>query len=146
MQKAAIGFGREKREGEDKAAIERLFTPEFRNRLDAIVPFGELNVEVVAKVVDKFIDRLAAQLADRMIRMETTKKTKQYLAVKGFNPLNGARPLDRLIEDEIKKPLAEEILFGKLTKGGTVKIDCVKEILVFSYSEKKETHNYKAPS
>ena len=80
---------------------------------------------------------MSAQLADRMISITVTKKTKNYLADKGFNPLNGARPLDRLIEEEIKKPLSEEILFGKLTKGGKVKVDYVKGELSFSYSEKK---------
>ncbi len=136
-QKSAIGFGRDKREGEDTAAIERLFTPEFRNRLDAIVPFAPLNDEVVQKVVDKFVGRLSAQLADRMISLTINKNAKEHLAHKGFNPLNGARPLERIIEEEIKKPLAEEILFGKLTKGGKVKVGFAKGELTFSYSEKK---------
>ncbi|MBL8709596.1 MAG: ATP-dependent Clp protease ATP-binding subunit ClpA [Rhodospirillaceae bacterium] len=123
MAKAAIGFIREKREGEDSAEIERLFAPEFRNRLDAVIPFSNLPPEIVAQVVDKFVMQLEAQLADRHVSIELTDAARKYLAEIGFDPLYGARPLSRVIQEHVKKPLAEELLFGKLEKGGTVRVD-----------------------
>jgi len=123
MAKAAIGFLREKREGEDTAEIERLFAPEFRNRLDAVIPFSNLPAEIVAQVVDKFIMQLEAQLADRHVSIELTDAARKHLAEIGFDPLYGARPLARTIQEHVKKPLAEELLFGKLEKGGTVRVD-----------------------
>ncbi|WP_374374188.1 ATP-dependent Clp protease ATP-binding subunit ClpA [Dongia sp.] len=123
MAKAAIGFLREKREGEDTAEIERLFAPEFRNRLDAVIPFSNLPAEIVAQVVDKFIMQLEAQLADRHVSIDLTDAARKYLAEVGFDPLYGARPLSRTIQEHVKKPLAEELLFGKLEKGGTVRVD-----------------------
>ena len=122
MSKAAIGFGREKREGEDAEAINRLFTPEFRNRLDQIIAFSNLPPEVVTQVVDKFVMLLEAQLADRHVTIELTDAARRWLAAKGFDPLYGARPLSRTIQEYIKKPLADDILFGRLEKGGTVRI------------------------
>jgi ATP-dependent Clp protease ATP-binding subunit ClpA len=127
MSKAAIGFGREKRTGEDTEAINRLFTPEFRNRLDQIIAFSNLPPEIVAQVVDKFVMQLEAQLADRHVTIELTEAAKRWLADKGFDPLYGARPLARTIQEYIKKPLADDILFGRLEKGGTVRIDLAKE-------------------
>jgi len=121
--KNSIGFGRGKREGEDMAAIERLFTPEFRNRLDAIIPFGALSEEVIARVVDKFVMQLEAQLADRNVTFELTKDAINWLAKRGYDEKFGARPLSRVIQESIKKPLADEILFGKLEKGGVVEVD-----------------------
>jgi len=123
MAKAAIGFAREKREGEDQAEIERLFAPEFRNRLDAIIPFSNLPAEIVAQVVDKFVMQLEAQLADRHVTIELSDAARKYLAEIGFDPLYGARPLARTIQEHVKKPLAEELLFGRLEKGGTVRVD-----------------------
>jgi ATP-dependent Clp protease ATP-binding subunit ClpA len=123
MAKAAIGFGREKREGEDQAEIERLFAPEFRNRLDAIIPFSNLPAEIVAQVVDKFVMQLEAQLADRHVSIELSDAARRHLAEIGFDPLYGARPLARTIQEHVKKPLAEELLFGRLEKGGTVRVD-----------------------
>jgi ATP-dependent Clp protease ATP-binding subunit ClpA len=123
MSKAAIGFGRERRVGEDQEAINRMFTPEFRNRLDQIIAFSNLPPEVVAQVVDKFVMQLEAQLADRHVNIELSDGARKWLAQKGFDPLYGARPLARVIQENIKKPLAEDILFGKLEKGGTVRID-----------------------
>lgn len=123
MAKSAIGFMRDKREGEDQAEIERLFAPEFRNRLDAVIPFSNLPAEIVAQVVDKFIMQLEAQLADRHVSIELTDAARKYLAEIGFDPLYGARPLARTIQEHVKKPLAEELLFGKLEKGGTVRVD-----------------------
>jgi ATP-dependent Clp protease ATP-binding subunit ClpA len=139
MSKAAIGFGRERREGEDQEAINRMFTPEFRNRLDQIIAFGNLPPEVVAQVVDKFVMQLEAQLADRHVSIDLTDAARKWLAQKGFDPLYGARPLARVIQENIKKPLAEDILFGKLEKGGTVRVDLDKEadLLVFEVLESK---------
>ncbi|GAB3448246.1 ATP-dependent Clp protease ATP-binding subunit ClpA [Insolitispirillum peregrinum] len=122
MSKNAIGFMRENRTGEDRAAIERLFTPEFRNRLDAIIPFGPLPIEVVEKVVDKFVMELEVQLNERHVTVELTPEARQWLAEKGYDKLMGARPLGRVIQENIKRPLAEELLFGKLINGGHVEI------------------------
>ncbi|MDF2233524.1 ATP-dependent Clp protease ATP-binding subunit ClpA [Albimonas sp. CAU 1670] len=122
LAKAAIGFGRDRREGEDTAAIERTFTPEFRNRLDAIISFGALPKEVILQVVEKFVLQLEAQLMDRGVSIELTKPAAEWLAEKGYDDRMGARPLGRVIQEHIKKPLAEELLFGKLTKGGLVKV------------------------
>jgi len=120
--KAAIGFGRDRREGEDTAAIERIFSPEFRNRLDAVISFAPLGKEVILQVVEKFVLQLEAQLLDRGVTIELTRKAAQWLADKGYDDKMGARPLGRVIQEHIKKPLAEELLFGKLAKGGLVKV------------------------
>ncbi len=120
--KAAIGFGRDRREGEDTAAIERTFTPEFRNRLDAVISFAPLPKEVILQVVEKFVLQLEAQLMDRNVHIELTKPAAEWLADKGYDDKMGARPLARVIQEHIKKPLAEELLFGKLAKGGVVKV------------------------
>jgi ATP-dependent Clp protease ATP-binding subunit ClpA len=122
MQKSAIGFGRDKREGEDTAAIERIFTPEFRNRLDAIISFQALPKEVIMQVVEKFVLQLEAQLLDRNVHIELTPEAAAWLGDMGYDDKMGARPLARVIQEHIKKPLAEELLFGKLTKGGIVKV------------------------
>jgi len=122
MAKAAIGFGRDRREGEDTAAIERTFTPEFRNRLDAVISFAPLGREVILQVVEKFVLQLEAQLMDRNVTIELTKAAAELLGEKGYDDKMGARPLARVIQEEIKKPLAEELLFGKLAKGGVVKV------------------------
>ncbi len=119
-QKNSIGFGREKVTGEDEQAIKRLFTPEFRNRLDAIVTFSQLKPTVISKVVEKFILQLEMQLADRHISIELTEDAGKWLAENGYDELYGARPLARVIQENIKKPLADEILFGKLVKGGHI--------------------------
>jgi ATP-dependent Clp protease ATP-binding subunit ClpA len=119
-QKNAIGFGREKVTGEDEQAIKRLFTPEFRNRLDAIVTFRQLKPEVISQVVQKFILQLEMQLADRNISIELTDDAAKWLAENGYDELYGARPLARVIQENIKKPLADEILFGKLVRGGHI--------------------------
>jgi ATP-dependent Clp protease ATP-binding subunit ClpA len=120
--KAAIGFGRDRREGEDTAAIERTFTPEFRNRLDAVISFGALPQDVIMQVVEKFVLQLEAQLLDRGVTIELTKPAAEWLGEKGYDDKMGARPLGRVIQEYIKKPLAEELLFGKLAKGGVVKV------------------------
>ena len=123
MAKSAIGFGRDKREGEDTAAIERIFSPEFRNRLDAVISFASLGREIITKVVEKFVLQLEAQLMDRNVTFELSQKAAEWLGEKGYDEKMGARPLARVIQEEIKKPLADELLFGKLAKGGIVKVD-----------------------
>ncbi len=120
--KAAFGFGRNRREGEDTAAIERTFTPEFRNRLDAVISFAPLSREIIVQVVEKFILQLEAQLIDRGVHIELSQEAAEWLAEKGYDDKMGARPLGRVIQETIKKPLAEELLFGRLTKGGVVKV------------------------
>jgi len=121
--KAEIGFGRtDSSNEEDDKAIKRLFTPEFRNRLDAMIKFAPLAPESIAKVVDKFIIQLEAQLSDRKILFEVSKAANIWIAKKGYDKRYGARPLSRTIQEYVKKPLADEILFGKLKKGGLVKI------------------------
>ncbi len=122
MAKEVIGFGREIRSGEDEDAIKRLFTPEFRNRLDATIGFAGLTPEIVARVVEKFVMQLEAQLADRNVTIELSSAAKEWLAERGYDRLYGARPLARVIQEHIKKPLAEELLFGKLVGGGAVKV------------------------
>ncbi len=124
--KAAIGFGRDRREGEDTAAIERMFTPEFRNRLDAVISFAPLPKEVILQVVEKFVLQLEAQLLDRGVTIDLTPRAAEWLADKGYDDKMGARPLGRVIQEHIKKPLAEELLFGKLAKGGVVRISMKK--------------------
>ncbi|MBO9419478.1 MULTISPECIES: ATP-dependent Clp protease ATP-binding subunit ClpA [Stappiaceae] len=122
MAKMPVGFNRIKREGDDQEAINKLFTPEFRNRLDAIIPFGNLPVEVVYKVVEKFVMQLEVQLADRNVTFELGDDAVKWLADKGYDSQMGARPLGRIIQEHIKRPLADEVLFGKLKKGGMVKV------------------------
>jgi ATP-dependent Clp protease ATP-binding subunit ClpA len=135
MAKPAIGFGSSVRVGEDQEAIQRMFTPEFRNRLDAVIAFAGLSPEIVARVVDKFVMQLEAQLADRNVTIETSSAAREWLAERGYDPLYGARPLARVIQEHIKKPLAEELLFGKLAKGGAVKVGLRDAALFFEYIE-----------
>jgi len=120
--KSAIGFGRERREGEDQAAIERTFTPEFRNRLDAVISFAPLGKATIMKVVEKFVLQLEAQLMDRNVTFELSEAAAAWLGDKGYDDKMGARPLARVIQENVKKPLAEELLFGRLTKGGLVRV------------------------
>ncbi|GLS00988.1 ATP-dependent Clp protease ATP-binding subunit ClpA [Brevundimonas denitrificans] len=132
--RASIGFGRGKVEGEDEKAIQRLFAPEFRNRLDAIVAFKALDAETIKSVVTKFIIQLEAQLADRNITIELTDEAADWLAKNGFDELYGARPLARVIQEHIKKPLADDILFGRLTRGGHVKVTLTDGKIAFDVS------------
>ncbi len=122
LAKAPIGFNRTKREGDDEEAINRMFTPEFRNRLDATVAFSNLPPEVISKVVDKFVFELEAQLDDRNVTIELTEDANTWLAAKGYDEKFGARPLARVIQEHIKRPLADELLFGKLKGGGVVRV------------------------
>jgi ATP-dependent Clp protease ATP-binding subunit ClpA len=135
LAKPAIGFKREARSGEDTEAINKLFSPEFRNRLDAIIPFNALSQEVIERVVEKFVLQLEGQLAERGVTIELKPEARAWLGKKGYDPLYGARPLGRVIQEEIKKPLAEELLFGSLIKGGavTVGLDVDSNKLTFEY-------------
>ena len=135
MAKESIGFARGEREGEDTEAIKRLFTPEFRNRLDAVITFAGLTQEIVGQVVEKFVMQLEAQLADRNVTIELSSAAKEWLAERGYDRLYGARPLGRVIQEFIKKPLAEELLFGRLVKGGAVKVSLKDDKLEFEFTE-----------
>jgi ATP-dependent Clp protease ATP-binding subunit ClpA len=135
MAKEAIGFGSTIREGEDEEAIKKMFTPEFRNRLDAIIGFAGLTQEIVGRVVEKFVMQLEAQLADRNVTIELSSAAKEWLAERGYDRLYGARPLARVIQEYIKKPLAEELLFGRLVKGGSVRVTMKEGKLSFEYTE-----------
>ncbi len=138
--KNAIGFGAGKKDGEVDEALKRMFTPEFRNRLDATIKFGGLTPEIIDRVVEKFVLQLELQLSDRNVTIEITKRAREWLAKRGFDAEMGARPLARTIQEHVKKPMAEELLFGKLTKGGTVKIDVDEtdeERLAFEFVEVK---------
>jgi ATP-dependent Clp protease ATP-binding subunit ClpA len=122
LAKNALGFGRDGREGADTEAVEKMFTPEFRNRLDAVISFASLPKPVILQVVEKFVLQLEAQLMDRNVQIELSPAAAEWLANKGYDDKMGARPLGRVIQEYIKKPLAEELLFGKLTKGGLVRV------------------------
>jgi ATP-dependent Clp protease ATP-binding subunit ClpA len=127
LAKSAYGFTRNKREGDDTEAINRMFTPEFRNRLDATITFSHLSPEVIAKVVEKFAMQLEAQLADRNVTIELSEEATRWLIASGYDELMGARPMARVIQEHIKKGLADEVLFGRLRNGGHVRVVVVKD-------------------
>jgi ATP-dependent Clp protease ATP-binding subunit ClpA len=133
--KESIGFGRSRRSGEDTAAIERAFTPEFRNRLDAVIAFAPLGREIILQVVEKFVMQLEAQLIDRGVHIDLSPEAALWLGEKGYDDKMGARPLGRVIQEHIKKPLAEELLFGKLVKGGLVHVGVKDDAIVLTYEE-----------
>ncbi|HXU82129.1 MAG TPA: AAA family ATPase, partial [Polyangia bacterium] len=128
------GFNQGERFGDSDEAYKRLFSPEFRNRLDAKVDFAPLDPRVMVQIVDKFIVELQGQLADRKVTLTLTEAARTLLADKGFDPFNGARPLGRVIQDLVKRPLTDELLFGKLVSGGQVTVDAADGALTFSYS------------
>lgn len=134
MAAHAIGFGNISNEGKDQHAIEKLFSPEFRNRLDATVHFRTLPMQAIERVVDKFVKELVSQLEERKVDVALTASARLYLAEKGYDKTFGARPMERLIQTEVKQVLADEILFGKLEQGGRVDIDYVEEELTFTYT------------
>jgi ATP-dependent Clp protease ATP-binding subunit ClpA len=147
LAKPAVGFEREKRIGEDTEAIERMFTPEFRNRLDSVIGFKNLTPEVMDRVVDKFIIQLEAQLSERHVVIELSDDARAWLSKKGYDPLFGARPLSRIIQEYVKKPLAEELLFGKLARGGTVQVVLKDgdDELAFTFTEPPADQEVKEP-
>jgi ATP-dependent Clp protease ATP-binding subunit ClpA len=137
LSKQSIGFGAGMKDDADAEAINRLFTPEFRNRLDATIPFGHLTEEIINQIVDKFVIQLENQLADRHVSIDLSDEARRWLGKKGYDRLYGARPLARIIQEHIKKPLANELLFGELTKGGIVHVglDEENDKLTFSFSK-----------
>lgn len=139
LAKAPLGFQSDRRADDDTEEIKRLFTPEFRNRLDAIVPFRALPQSAVLRVVDKFVMQLEAQLSDKRVTISLTDAAREHLAKLGYDPQMGARPLARVVQEKIKKPLAEELLFGKLVDGGSVSVDCKAGELTFDIRAEKPT-------
>ena len=140
LAKGTYGFTRNKREGDDVEAINRLFAPEFRNRLDAIITFNHLSEAIIAKVVEKFVLQLEAQLADRNVTIELSDEASRWLIANGYDELMGARPMARVIQENIKKALADEVLFGRLKHGGHVRVVVTKnedgrDVLGFEYLE-----------
>ncbi|HEX3693738.1 MAG TPA: ATP-dependent Clp protease ATP-binding subunit ClpA [Polyangia bacterium] len=133
LSKRMPGFGAGDRFGDVDEAFKRAFSPEFRNRLDAKVDFAPLDQRVMVQIVDKFIAELSVQLGERKVKIELTEAAREYLGRKGYDPMNGARPLGRVIQDEIKRPLTDELLFGRLAQGGLVRVDAVDEKVTFSY-------------
>jgi len=139
LSKTSIGFTNDKKAGDELAEIKRMFTPEFRNRLDATISFAPLDEQIIMRVVDKFLMQLEAQLSEKKVDVSFTESLKKYLAKNGFDPLMGARPMSRLIQDTIRRALADELLFGKLATGGRVTIDVgADDKVVLDISEEKE--------
>ncbi len=134
MSGAPLGFGARSNAGKGKEAIEKMFSPEFRNRLDAMIVFNSLSMEIIERVVDKFIIELDHQLNEKKVFLQLTVKARRWLAEKGYDPSFGARPMARLIQNEIKRVLADEILFGRLQSGGKVEVDENENKLAFTYS------------
>ena len=139
LAKEAIGFGRSDRVGDDTEAINKMFTPEFRNRLDATIGFAGLSPAIITRVVEKFIMQLEVQLEDRNVTIDMTDKARAWIGEKGYDKHYGARPLGRMIQEHIKKPLAEELLFGTLVKGGLVKIGLKNGQLTFKYGTEEKS-------
>jgi ATP-dependent Clp protease ATP-binding subunit ClpA len=131
MARQGIGFGDVSKQDAGDEAVKNMFTPEFRNRLDAIVPFAYLGTEVVSRVVDKFILQLELQLADQNVHIQFDGDARGWLGERGYDKLYGARPMARLIQDKVKQPLAEELLFGKLAHGGEVHVSLKDDALSF---------------
>ena len=139
LSKTSFGFTQTKQTGDEQEDIKKLFSPEFRNRLDSIVSFASLNNDVILKVVDKFLIQLENQLHDKKVDAIFTESLKEYLAEKGFDPQMGARPMSRLIQDTIRKALADELLFGNLINGGEVEIDIDKnKAIILNFKDKEK--------
>jgi ATP-dependent Clp protease ATP-binding subunit ClpA len=135
MQQNTVGFNPQPRQGEDEEAIKRMFSPEFRNRLDNIIAFASLSEEIILHVVDKQLIELEAQLLEKKVELDVTREAKEWLAKNGHDPLMGARPMARLIQEQIKKPLADAILFGDLQKGGLASVECDHKGIVIHFPE-----------
>lgn len=136
MSSATIGFGDPKKDASRKGrrAVEKYFSPEFRNRLDGVITFNGLTTQIMEQIVDKFMTEFAVQLAAKKVELTYTDGVRAWMAQKGYDPDYGARPLSRVLQSEIKDKLADEILFGKLEKGGKVVIDLEEEELTFTYN------------
>jgi ATP-dependent Clp protease ATP-binding subunit ClpA len=135
MSGAPLGFGAQSNAGRGKEAIEKMFSPEFRNRLDAMIAFNPLSPEIIEQVVDKFIMELDQQLNERKVSLQITPRARRWFAERGYDQAFGARPMARLIQNEIKRVLADEILFGRLQGGGHVEVDESEGKLVFIYDD-----------
>jgi ATP-dependent Clp protease ATP-binding subunit ClpA len=133
IAKGRVGFGQMGGGGDDSAAYKRVFSPEFRNRIDAKITFSSLEPEVMVKIVDKFVTELEEQLLRKKVKLTMTKAARKYLAEKGYDPAFGARPLQRVIKNEIKQLLGDEVLFGRLEKGGEVTVDAKSGKLTFEF-------------
>jgi ATP-dependent Clp protease ATP-binding subunit ClpA len=138
MSAGSIGFGEIGPDGRAKSAVDRVFSPEFRNRLDAIVTFKALTPDAMETIVEKFVMQLESQLHDRKVAITLTPEARTWLGKKGYDPKMGARPLGRLIQREVRDPLTDQILFGKLENGGTVTIGVANDALAFTYDAPKE--------
>jgi ATP-dependent Clp protease ATP-binding subunit ClpA len=146
LSKSSIGFTNAKDSSDEAADIKRFFSPEFRNRLDATVSFAALSQEIIIRVVDKFLMQLEDQLHEKKVEVTFSDALKSYLGKKGFDPLMGARPMARLIQDTIRKALADELLFGKLANGGNVHVDIDdKDVVKLVFDETKNTAKPKSP-
>jgi ATP-dependent Clp protease ATP-binding subunit ClpA len=139
ISKHLPGFSSGDRFGDSDEAYKRMFSPEFRNRLDAKVDFAPLAIPVMLQIVDKFVGELSRQLAERKVTLQISQAVRDYLAKKGHDPLFGARPLARVIHEEIKRPLTDELLFGTLVEGGSVSVDVLDEKVTFSYQAAPKT-------
>ena len=139
LAKSSMGFTANKQQGDEMEAIKRMFTPEFRNRLDATISFRALDHDTIMRVVEKFLMQLDGQLAEKKVEANFTQKLKAHLGQKGFDPLMGARPMARLIQDTIRRALADELLFGKLQHGGKVTIDLGEDEKVVLKFEEETT-------
>jgi ATP-dependent Clp protease ATP-binding subunit ClpA len=137
ISKKGIGFNSKRNSSNNEEAINKIFNPEFRNRIDAIIHFNHLNKQIVLSIVDKFIIEVEAQLDDKGVTLTVDKFVRKYLAEKGYDEIYGARELSRIIQDEIKKPMAEELIFGKIAKGGHISVRLINDKINFEFTEKE---------
>jgi ATP-dependent Clp protease ATP-binding subunit ClpA len=138
VSKNKIGFNAKRSNDASSDAINRIFSPEFRNRIDSIIHFNHLSKNIVLSIVDKFIIEIEAQLEDKGVSLSINKEAKELLADDGYDEVYGARELGRVIQEKVKKPMAEELIFGKLAKGGHVEITCKDKKIAFEFSNKQE--------
>ena len=138
VSKKRIGFNSVRSSDDSSDSINRTFSPEFRNRIDSIIHFNHLSKKVVLSIVDKFIIEIEAQLEDKGVSLSIDKDAKEYLANEGYDEVYGARELGRVIQEKVKKPMAEELIFGKLSKGGHVEISLKNKEILFNFSNKQE--------
>ena len=139
VSKKRIGFNSMRSSNDNEEVINKLFSPEFRNRIDSIIHFNHLSKQVVLSIVDKFIIEVEVQLEDKSVSLSIDNQAREYLANKGYDEVYGARELSRIIQSEVKKPMAEELIFGKLAKGGHVKITLKNNDIFLNFSSKQES-------